>query len=97
MRNFEEFLNENVDLSWENIFGEKYTHNETLKKKVIDGLVHILMEENKISEKSFNQIDEIVDEVREKIDDDILQNAENHLQSGKRMQLFYEILYDELF
>ena len=99
MKNFEEYfsLNENIDLSWENIFGKKYTHEETLKKNVIDGLVRILMEENELSEKSFKQIDEIVKKVKEKIDDNILEDAEIHLQSGKRMNLFYEILYDKLF
>lgn len=97
MKDFGEFINENKDLSWKSIFGKKYTHKETLKKNVIDNLVRILMDEKGISEKSFTKIDEIIDKVKEKIDDNILQEAEKHLQSGKRMNLFYETIYDKLF
>lgn len=100
MRNIKkinDFLNENINLEWDDIFRNKHTHDDVLKKNVIDGLVQIIMDENKISEKSFNKIDEIVDVVKNKIDNNILSNAEEHLQSGKRMTLFYEQLYDEIF
>lgn len=97
MKDFCEFLNENIDLSWKSIFGKEYTHEDTLKKRLIDGITHIVMEENGVSEKSFGKIDEIIAQVKEKVTNDILEEAEKHLQSGKRMNLFYEQLYDKIF
>ena len=97
MKKFNDFINENVNLEWTDIFQNEHTHEDTLKKDIIDGLVHIVMDENKISEKSFSKIDEIVKKVKDKINEEILNDAEKHLQSGKRMMLFYEQLYDKLF
>jgi len=97
MKDFNEFLNENKNLEWEDIFGKKHSHIDTLKKDIVDGLVHIIMDENKISEKAFEKIDDVISDVKSKINDEIISEAEIHLQSGKRMSLFYEQLYDKLF
>lgn len=97
MKKFDEFLNENVNLEWKDIFGKKYSHQATLKKNIKDGLVSILMDENNISEKNFKKIDDIYNEVGEKIDENIINQAEEHLQSGKRMTLFYELIYDKIY
>jgi len=85
------------DLSYTDIFNKKHTHKEVLKKNVKDGLVHILMEERKVSEKAFKALDELCNEVNKFINEDILNKAETHLQSGKRMRYFYELLYDNIY
>lgn len=85
------------DLGYTDIFRKEHKHGDELRKDVEYGLVNILMDENKISEKSFSRIDELRVEVKSKITNEILENAENHFQSGKRMNLFYENLYDKLY
>jgi hypothetical protein len=85
------------DLSYTDIFNKKHSHKEVLKKNVKDGLVDILMEERKVSEKAFKALDNLSDEVSKFITEDILDKAETHLQSGKRMQYFYELLYDNIY
>ena len=85
------------DLSWIDIFGKKHTHAETLRKNVRDGIIHILMEEKHISEKDFNTLDSLKEEVEKILNERIIENAETHLQSGKRMQYYYELVYDNIY
>ena len=85
------------DLSYTSFFGKKVSHKEALRKDLLDGILHILMQEENISEKDFSRIDGAMDRVNRKIDNNLLVETELHLQSGKRMQIFYEIKYDEIF
>lgn len=94
---FEKYsLLEKRDLSWESIFGTKYTHREELEKMVLYGIYHIIEEEKKISEKDFSRHDEEVSKIKRVLNQEIYDKAEAHLQSNRRMQLFYENLYEEI-
>ena len=55
------------NLEYTDIFQKVHTHKQVLKKNIVDGLTHIVMEEKNVSEKSFSKIDEIVSEVKLKI------------------------------
>ena len=94
---FEDYsVNENINLEHETFFNKTVTHDEALRKNVKDGLIHIIMEEQSISEKAFTQIDKISDIVEGIINDDILTEAEKHLQENRRMKLFYELIYENI-
>ncbi len=84
-----------VDLGYKDIFNKEYTHNEVLKKDVLYGILHIIMEEKKISEKSFGQIDKTLELVKENLNQEIFDTAEQMLQSGKRKTYIMEYLYDK--
>ena len=63
-------------------------------QKVKSALIEVIMEERAISEKSFNEIKEIEEEIEQHIDR-VLDLAEK--MSDKRPSYCAEILYDELF
>ena len=84
-------------LEYTDIFGKKHDHTDVLRKYVKDGITHILMEERGVSEKSFKQLDELMSEVSNKIDDDIVNEADAFYKTGKRLNLYYEIIYDKLY
>jgi hypothetical protein len=83
-----------VNLEWKDIFGKIHTHDETLKKLIIDGMVNIIMSENGVSEKSFEKIDQIYDRVKSNLNQEIFDLANQLLQSGKRKNYVIEFIYD---
>lgn len=83
-----------INLGYKDFFGKEHKHNDVLKKDVLDGIVHIVMEERSISEKSFSQIDEVVDMIKLNLNPEIYNVAEHLLQSGKRKNYIMEYLYD---
>jgi len=85
------------DLTYIDFFNKKHEHLDILYKNIVDGLTSIYMDEHKISEKNFKEIDNVVKMIKIKIDNNILENADDFLQSGKRMNLYYENLYDNFF
>lgn len=94
---FEKFsLLENKNLAYKDIFGKEHTHQEELKKSLVNGLLSILEEEKHISEKDFSKIDENILLIKSVLNEEHYSKAEEHLQSGRRMSLFYEMLYEEL-
>jgi hypothetical protein len=55
------------------------------------------MDEKKISEKNFKGIDKLMIEVDDKITDGLLNEANTFYESGKRLELFYELTYDKIY
>lgn len=87
------------DLSYTTIFPNKKTisHEESLKEKVKSNIVHIIMEENKISEKAFSKFDQVINLVKDKFSEEMLKFALNEYESGKRLKYISEILYNDYF
>ena len=88
IKNFEDFkVNENFDF----IFKEpKYID------KVGSSLLSIIMNEERISEKSFKQVDEKMDFVNNLFhDEDIKEKINKFSDEGKRHDYCAEYLYDE--
>jgi hypothetical protein len=83
------------NLEWKDIFGKIHTHDETLEKLIIDGMVNIIMSENGVSEKSFEKIDQIYDRVKSNLNQEIFDLANQLLQSGKRENYVIEFIYDK--
>lgn len=84
-----------VNLEWKDIFGKTHSHDETLKKLVLDGIVNIIMSESGVSEKSFEKIDQISNSVKSNLNKEIYDLAERLLQLGKRENFIIEYIYDK--
>lgn len=87
--------NNNKSLAYKDFFEKDISHNEALKSKVINELLSVISDECKISEKSFKQIDEVLEGLREFVSEEIIQEADQWYQSGKRLTYFAEKVYDE--
>ncbi len=85
----------NRNLSYKNIFGQEYTHLESLRDKIVNGVIHIEMDENHISEKSFRELDQLRDRIESIITDKIIEDADQLFQSGKRIRYISEKIWDE--
>jgi len=87
------------DLSYTQIFPIKkqISHEDALREKIKSKIVQIIMDENKISEKAFSRVHEIIDLTRSKFTDDMMQFSIREYQSGKRPEYIAEILYDDHF
>ena len=96
MKKFKKLL-ESKDLSYIDFFGKKVEHNESLRKNIVDSIVNIITEENNISEKSFGEYQKVIDLVKSKFNDDMLKNALDMYNSGKRISYISEVIYDENF
>jgi len=55
------------------------------------------MDENGVSEKAFSRVHEIIDLVKSKFTDNMMQFSIKEYQSGKRPEYIAEILYDQHF
>jgi hypothetical protein len=98
--NFNDFLNENttieIDIEFQNLFNKKYTYAE----RVLDRLVDISCDDNKISEKDFTRVDEtiayvnnLIKEKHEEIDTII----EEFEEKNSRINYCGETIYDKFF
>lgn len=85
------------NLGYTDFFGNEVTHEQALRKNIIDGLVHIIMDEREISEKAFKSVDEVREEVENKVDNPMLEQVEQFLNENKRMKYICEIIYDDLY
>ncbi len=87
------------DLSYTQIFPIKKVipHEEALREKIKSGIIHIMMDENKVSEKAFSRVHEIIDLVGSKFTNDMLDFSLKEYQLGKRPEYIAEILYDNHF
>ena len=98
IKKFDEYkLNEN--LGYKDFFGKEKTHKEVLEKTIRDNIIHIIIDERKISEKSFNLYDSVINEVEQlcKNNAEIYKNAEIYYQTGKRLELLAEEYYDKFY
>ena len=84
-------------LAYKSFFGDSVSHEEELKKRISDSITDIIMEQEKVSEKSFSKVDDIIKRVNDFFTPEILAKSEKLYQSGKRINYISEILYDEYF
>lgn len=90
--------NNNIrDLSYTSFFGKKINHLDSLKERVIDSIIEIIREERGVSEKSFKEYDDIINLVKNRFDNDMLERSSVLYKKGKRISYISEILYDESF
>jgi len=97
---YEEFvLNENTNLEYKDFFGKKVSHTEAFKERINSAIIDIIMNERKVSEKSFKEYDNIINEVKQKCKEcyDIYKVANDLYNSGKRIPYIAEQLYDTYF
>lgn len=90
-------LNENM--GYKTIFGKEVSHEEALQKRIRSLVIHIIMEERGISEKSFRKIDEVIKEVDDIFNKNmnLYDDAQQYYESGKRLQWLAEQIYYEYF
>lgn len=96
MRKFTKIL-ESQDLGYKSFFGKKISHDEAFKDQLKSILIHIIMEEKKISEKSFREVDKVVEDMNESITSEILEEANKLYNEDKRLNFIGEIIYDKYF
>jgi len=97
MKHLTNFINEGIDLSYTSFFGEKVTHNEALQSNIRDSILNIIMNENRISEKSFSEIDNQINNIKETFTTEMYSEAFKMYEEGKRINYIGEILYDKYF
>ena len=86
------------NLSYTTFFGnKKVTHEEALKERIIGFIIDIIADENKVSEKSFKQYDEIIKEVNNNFNEEMFNISEKFYNEGKRLRYISEYLYDKYF
>jgi len=85
------------DMSYENFFGKKVSHQESLRERLVNELVSIVTEEQGISEKAFSAYDEAIAKVRAFVDtdDSAIKEAQNFYENKRRLSLLAEILYEK--
>lgn len=97
LKKFDNFINE--DMSYTDFFGKNVTHDEALQKRVRSLITNIITDELGISEKSFKQYDNVIEDVKTVCDKntEIYEKANEYYSNGKRLQYVAEIIYDEFF
>jgi len=88
-------LNENM--GYKSFFGKEVSHEKALQERIRSLILNVIMDERKISEKSFGIVDEAIKDVKElcKNNTDIYSLAEQYYQDGKRLKLLAEEVYDK--
>lgn len=84
------------NLSYKDFFGKEYTHEESLSQDVKGYMVNIFAEENNVSEKSFQQYDELIAKVNSLFTQEVANEALELYSNGKRIKYISEYLYDKL-
>lgn len=84
------------NLSYKDFFGKEYTHEESLSQDVKGYLVNIFAEENNVSEKSFEQYDQLIAKVNDLYTPEVANEALELYSDGKRIKFISEYLYDKL-
>lgn len=82
------------DLSHKTIFGKEVSHEEELRSRIKSQIVHILMDEESVSEKSFGKVDDIVNRVNSLFDNSMFLICEKMYSEGKRINYIAESIYD---
>lgn len=69
----------------------------TYKEKVFGSLLHLMMDEQNISEKDFKRTDDLMDKLREFFKDDKVNNVINEFEEEKRRNNYCaEFIYDAM-
>lgn len=97
LKNFDEYLNESLEYT--DFFGKKVSHEEALQQRLRDNLSDIIATENKVSEKSFKQYDQIIENVKNVCENnkDIYLLANKFYNKNKRLEYCAEKIYDKYF
>lgn len=89
MKKYNQFINESIN----DIFNKKYTYTDRVK----DDLIGILMEVQRISEKDFKKIDNIVELVKNYLSENDIKNIILDCeQNNKRPRLCAELIYNDI-
>lgn len=89
---------QNKSLEYEDFFGEIISHDDALKERIRSELSSIIMDELKISEKSFSQIDEVFKTVKDMCEETSIYSETNDLYNNKkRLKYIAEMMYDKYF
>lgn len=99
MKHIKRFEKVFEDMSYTTIFGNKISHNEALEKRIRDNIVSIIVDELGISEKSFKQYDNVIEEVKQLCNDnpEIYEKSQKYYENNKRLELLAELMYDKYF
>jgi len=89
----------NESMGYTDFFGKKVSHEDALHKSIRDYIVNIAMDDLHISEKSFKEVDNVIDKVKNicNKNPEIYEQTEEYYKSGKRLNLLAEKIYDEYF
>jgi hypothetical protein len=82
------------DLSYNKFFGGKVSHKDALKERIKGFITDIVMDENKVSEKSFEQVDKIIKEVNDSFTKQMFDVSIDMYNNGKRIRYISEFLFD---
>jgi hypothetical protein len=95
----EDLIPMDESMGYTDFFGKKISHEDALHKSIRDYIVNIMMDDLHISEKSFKEIDNLIEKVKNicNKNPEIYEQAEEYYQSGKRLNLLAEKIYDEYF
>ena len=86
------------DLSYKDYFTKELVpHEVALKNNIKFAVIEIIREENKVSEKSFNLYDQIINFVNENFNDDCFYLVNELYNKNKRVNFIAEYLYDTEF
>ena len=83
------------DLSYKTIFGKSVSHIDAVKERLVNIITDIITKEEKISEKDFKRYDIAIEQAENIVTDDFVKQADEYIQSGRRMELLAEIIYDK--
>lgn len=90
IKKYSEYINESIS----SIFDIKYTYTDMVRSKLVD----IMMQINRISEKSFKQVDDLVATIKDLVsgNDEVKAIIKNCESEDKRTQLCAELIYDQI-
>ena len=99
IKKFDEFEKINETMEYTSFFGKKVSHESALQKRIRDLISNIIMDELKISEKSFKQYDQVIEIVKDVCgkNEKIYEESEEYYTDGKRLNFLAEKVYDEYF
>lgn len=89
----------NESMAYTDFFGKSISHENALQKSIRDLIVDVIMEDRKISEKSFKEVDSIINEVKIVCENnpEIYILAQKFYDEHKRLNLLAEQIYQEYF
>lgn len=79
------------------IINEGLYKTPTYKEKVFSSLIHLIMDDRGISEKSFDEVDRLIDNLREYFKEDKVNKVINEFEeNGRRENYCAEFIYDTM-
>ena len=97
IKKYDEYIKES--LGYTSFFGKEVSHKDALKKRIRDLVTQIIVDELDISEKDFSRYDQVMEDVKDICDNntEIYTDAENFYNTGKRLEMYAETIYDKYF